>query len=214
VARPRSFDERQVLELARDRFWSTGYAATSVDDVVAATGLGKGSIYAAFGDKHQLFLRVFDDYCERAVRETMLAFEGPDEEAYGRLRSHLDVAASASGAERDHCGCLLAKATAELAGRDAAVSERAVRTFAAIEDLLVACVEAAQRAGDIDSAADARQLGRLLLAVVRGIKALATAGRDEASLQDMADAALATLPRPRPRPRASVGNASLGVVTG
>jgi AcrR family transcriptional regulator len=63
VARPRSFDEAQVLRTARERFSSTGYAATSIDEVAAATGLGKGSLYGAFGDKHQLFLRVFDGYC-------------------------------------------------------------------------------------------------------------------------------------------------------
>jgi AcrR family transcriptional regulator len=59
VARPRSFDEDEVLRAVRDQFWSTGYAATSKDDILAPTGLGKGSFYGAFGDKHRLFLRVF-----------------------------------------------------------------------------------------------------------------------------------------------------------
>src|ERR1700694_6107279 len=63
MARPRGFDEMQVLQAARDEFWSCGYAATSIDGVAAVTGLGKGSLYGAFGDKHALFLRVFDDYC-------------------------------------------------------------------------------------------------------------------------------------------------------
>jgi AcrR family transcriptional regulator len=55
MARPRGFDEKQVLQAARDEFWSCGYAATSIDDVAALTGLGKGSLYGAFGDKHALF---------------------------------------------------------------------------------------------------------------------------------------------------------------
>jgi hypothetical protein len=52
----RSFDEGEVLRVVRDQFWSTGYAAARVDDIAAATGLGKGSLYGAFGDKHQLFV--------------------------------------------------------------------------------------------------------------------------------------------------------------
>ncbi|KJE23819.1 transcriptional regulator, TetR family [Frankia torreyi] len=50
MARPRTFDEDQVVCAARDQFWATGYTATSLDDLTAATGLGRGSLYGAFGD--------------------------------------------------------------------------------------------------------------------------------------------------------------------
>ena len=80
MARPRGFDERQVLQAARDEFWSCGYAATSIDDVVAVTGLGKGSLYGAFGDKHALFLRVFDDYCTDAVNAARQSLTGQEQE--------------------------------------------------------------------------------------------------------------------------------------
>lgn len=49
MARPRKFDEQQVLDTARELFWSGGYAATRMEDIAAATGLGKGSLYGAFG---------------------------------------------------------------------------------------------------------------------------------------------------------------------
>ena len=62
MARPRKFAEGDVVAAARDEFWTRGYAATSVDDLTAATGLGKGSLYGAFGDKHGLYLRALDDY--------------------------------------------------------------------------------------------------------------------------------------------------------
>ena len=54
--RPRSFDEGEVLEKARGVFWDLGYAATSLDDIVRATGLNRPSLYAAFGDKHALYM--------------------------------------------------------------------------------------------------------------------------------------------------------------
>jgi TetR/AcrR family transcriptional repressor of nem operon len=89
MARPREFDEEDVVLAARERFWSTGYAATTLDDVLAATGLGKGSLYGAFGDKHQLFLRVFDDYCAGLVDAVRRSLQGPDAGAYERVRSHV-----------------------------------------------------------------------------------------------------------------------------
>jgi TetR/AcrR family transcriptional repressor of nem operon len=66
MARPRSVDEDEVLRVARNTFWSAGYAVTRVDDILATTGLGKGSLYGAFSDEHRLFLRAFGDYCARS----------------------------------------------------------------------------------------------------------------------------------------------------
>src|SRR5688572_11869874 len=54
--RPRSFDPDEVLDKARAVFWNLGYAATSLDDLAAATGLNRPSLYAAFGDKHALYI--------------------------------------------------------------------------------------------------------------------------------------------------------------
>ena len=62
MARPRSFDPDEALDLARDVFWQKGFLGTSLDDITAATGLAKPSLYAAFGDKNALFLKVLERY--------------------------------------------------------------------------------------------------------------------------------------------------------
>jgi AcrR family transcriptional regulator len=62
MGRPRQFDEKHVLRAVREQFWNAGYAATSLEDLKRVSGLGKGSLYAAFGDKHQLFLRALRSY--------------------------------------------------------------------------------------------------------------------------------------------------------
>jgi TetR/AcrR family transcriptional regulator, transcriptional repressor for nem operon len=196
MARPRGFDETTVLRRARDRFWPTGFAGTSIDDVAAATGLGKGSLYGAFGDKRQLYLRVFDGYCAEVTEATVRSLTGPDEGAYARLRAHVLAVARATARDAGHLGCLLANGTAELAGQDPAVALRARRTFEALEDALVECIQQAQRQGDIDPAADARRHGRLLLAVLRGIEALGKGNVGRQSLRSIAEAAIDTLPRP------------------
>jgi len=63
--RPRSFDPEEALDKAREVFWNLGYAATSLDDLAAATGLNRPSLYAAFGDKHALYMAAL----ERSRRE-------------------------------------------------------------------------------------------------------------------------------------------------
>ena len=196
VGRPRSFNQDEVLRAARDQFWSTGYAAARVDDIAAATGLGKGSLYGAFGDKHQLFLRTFDDHCAGLTEAVRRALDGPDAGAYERLRAHVLAVANATASDVRLRGCLLAKGTAELSEHDPAVAVTARKTFAAIEELIASCISGAQRAGDIRQDADPTRLAGLLLAVLRGIEALGKGGSSADSLHAIAETAMALLPRP------------------
>ena len=85
--RPRSFDERDALEKAIQVFWSKGYDGVTIDDLVAGMGVGRPSLYAVFGDKRAIFLRVLKAYAEakgaraakallapRALRESLVGF--------------------------------------------------------------------------------------------------------------------------------------------
>ena len=78
MARPRNFDPDEALDLARDVFWRKGFQGTSLDDITAATGLAKPSLYAAFGDKDALFLKILDRYHASIVANAERALnEGP-----------------------------------------------------------------------------------------------------------------------------------------
>ena len=195
MARPRAFEEASVLDAAREQFWTTGYAGTSMDAIAAATGLGKGSLYGAFGGKRELFHRVFDDHCDATIGSANRQLSGDDEQAFERLTAYLLGHASAC-AERRHRGCLVAKATAELTEHDEVVSARSLVTFETVRLALTADLEACQRNGDIDPAADAQRLAGLLLTVHRGIEALGKAGIDESTLRGITQTALTCLPRP------------------
>ncbi len=198
MARPRKFDEQQVLATVRERFWAGGYAGTSMDDIAAATGLGKGSLYGAFGGKQHLFHRVFDDYCNSVVDATAQQLRGDDddENAYARLSAHVHAVAAATVADTAQRGCLLAKGTAELAEHDKTVADRAHTAIEALHALLKDDIAACQRNGDLDANADPGRLAALVLSVLRGIEALGKAGADEEMLTDIARTALAVLPRP------------------
>ncbi|WP_335983804.1 TetR/AcrR family transcriptional regulator [Streptomyces sp. CA2R106] len=197
MARPRAFDERHVLERAREQFWATGYAGTRMDDIAQATGLGKGSLYGAFGDKGKLFHRVFGDWCAAVVEvaEGQLT-GGPDAEAWDRLSAYVHLMAENTASDAERRGCLLAKGAAELAQHDPTVAARSAETMTALLALLRTEISAAQRHGDIDSAADPERLAALLLTVVRGVEAVGKAGLDPETVRHVAETALAVLPGP------------------
>ncbi|MFE3268061.1 TetR/AcrR family transcriptional regulator [Streptomyces sp. NPDC059215] len=195
MTRPRKFDEQQVLDTAREQFWTSGYTATRMDDIAAATGLGKGSLYGAFGGKQELFHRVFDEYCSAIVDATAQQLRGDDEDAYARLSAHVRAVAAATAADTVQRGCLLAKGTAELAEHDKTVAKRAHTAIEALHALLEDDIAACQRNGDLAANSDPGKLAALVLAVLRGIEALGQAGANEEMLAAIADTALGVLPR-------------------
>jgi TetR/AcrR family transcriptional repressor of nem operon len=195
MARPREFDEHQVLEAARDAFWNTGYQGTSIDDLTTATGLGKGSLYAAFGGKRELFERIFTEHCAEAVARTGELLGGSDAGALERLRKYVYRTATNSGPAGDGLGCLIAKTTAEIGNTDPVIGAQTRATYEALAESLIACIAGAQRHGDIAASADPRKLGMLLLAALRGIESLGKGGVPAAMLRRAADAALEALPR-------------------
>lgn len=195
MARPREFDEEAVLDIAREQFWAKGYAGTSMDAIAAASGLGKGSLYGAFGGKQQLFLRIFDTYCSRVADAMSSGPRGPDSQAYGRLCAHIREAAARVAADTSHRGCLLAKGAAELSEHDPDVAARSRRTLERIAAAFAEDIRAAQRHGDLDPAADSDRLATLVVAVLRGIEALGKAAIEADQLEGVAETAIALLPR-------------------
>ncbi|AZM49667.1 TetR family transcriptional regulator [Streptomyces sp. WAC 06738] len=179
MARPRSFDEKQVLNAVRDQFWDAGYAATSLEDLMRVSGLGKGSLYAAFGDKRQLFLRALRGYTDdnhRRLREALA--EAP--RALDALRMLLEAPTDdPTGTRR---GCLMANSTCELGNADPEVLDHAHRTYETSTALIGDCVARAQREGDLPAGADPIALARALLAAQQGLVFMSRTGMDAATL--------------------------------
>jgi TetR/AcrR family transcriptional repressor of nem operon len=186
MARPREFDEHEVVDAARRQFNQTGYHGTSVGDLSRVTGLSKGSLYGAFGDKAALFHRVFDEYCTASDEGAAARVEGPEDQALDRLRDWLR---SPEGGH-DRVGCLLAKGTAELAWEDDVIAARSLAAFEVLFDSCRRLVEQAQRAGHVDPDGDPAVLGGLVVTTHRGLEALTEAGVDAATLNRIADAAI------------------------
>lgn len=191
MPRPRSFDEDTVVAAARDRFWGGGYAATSVDDLTAATGLGKGSLYGAFGDKHALFVRALDGYCVDAMDQVEAQLRQPGVSAYDRLAGHVRATVAGVVADSERRGCMLAKSSAELGAADADVDRVVGESLTRWNGYLVECIAEAQRDGRVRADADPEALATTLLGLMRGLEALRKGGTEPAQIAAAAEAALA-----------------------
>jgi AcrR family transcriptional regulator len=191
MGRPTSFDQTAMLETIQTLFWDNGYSATSLDEIMQSTGLGKGSLYGAYGTKQDMYVLAFDDYCAWVVTDIKARLRGDDADAIERLRAYIQSAAQ--GGVKARRGCMLAKGTAETAARFPDVDKIIQRTFKAMEREIVNCVRQAQSAGDIAAERDARTIGVTVLAVIRGMGALAQAGISPASVALAAEGALGLL---------------------
>lgn len=199
MARPREFDETQVLDAATDRFWRNGFSATSVRDLQEAAGLGTASFYNAFGDKGTLFARCLDRYLELTMRARICRLEA-SADPRAALEAFLAEIVARSLADRR--GCLLVNSAIEVAPHDKEVGATVADRLAELEAFFRRCVAAGQKNGSISSAFTADDLARLLLTTVMGIRVLSRAMPKPALLRGAAAQVLALLdPLPK-EPRA------------
>ena len=166
--RPREFDEATALAGMMQAFWVHGYEGTSLSELVRASNVKKGSLYAAFGDKHQLYLRSLDFYLDGLIESVGGLLRGPGPLA-SRLRELFEMTATRVAAG-DRRGCFLCNASTDIAAADADV-ERLVRSgLARLEQLFSEALGPAYPTGQ--RAAKASQL----LSVYMGLQALARSG--------------------------------------
>jgi TetR/AcrR family transcriptional repressor of nem operon len=194
MPRPRKFDEADVVAAARDEFWARGYAATSVDDLTSVTGLGKGSLYGAFGDKHRLFLRALDDYITTALDGVRAQLRDPAHSAYDRLAGHIRAQARAIAADKARRGCMMAKSAAELGAVDDDVERSVEHAYGVWQAELAECIKEAQRDGAIDRKRNPQALATTVLAFMRGQEAMHKAGVTSAQLKTSAEQMIALIP--------------------
>ena len=187
--RPRSFDVDAAVERAMGVFWSRGYHATALPDLLRATRLSRGSLYAAFGDKHSLFLRALDHYIADAVRRMDIEFDphrNPVESLRAYLAGYVDRTSGANGRR----GCLLVATAMELAGHDAEVSRRIARFFKTMEAKVATALSRAKAAGQLADGVEPSSAARILVCFVEGLRVVGKTAPARITSQATADALL------------------------
>lgn len=192
MARPQEFDTDTVLDNAMEVFWKKGFDDASIQDLVDATGLNRGSLYNAFGDKAQLFATVMERY--RAASPTQILTQNaeglsPRQQLSAFFHALVDRAVN----DRDHKGCLFTNTAAGLYGCNDAMTSWILDSFVSLENVFVDVIEHGQQNGEITTAQSSRKMARFFVGVAQGLNVMARANPDPDMLSDIVTQSLRTL---------------------
>jgi len=182
MSRHAEYDRATVIASATTVFWNQGYGKTSIGDLVAATGLQPGSLYAAFGNKKGLFLEVLELYNQgfiTAVRN-LRAREGA---SIGKIHGLLvEIADEAAAGEADR-GCLTVNALLEMSQHDADIANRLNGYNAELRKAFAWIIKDAQAEGDVPADRNANELASLVINNIWGMRVMCKSRPDRASLE-------------------------------
>jgi Bacterial regulatory proteins, tetR family. len=192
MARPREFDTEDALDEAVEVFWTKGYDATSLRDLLDAMELSKSSFYQTFNSKGDLYLECLDRYRARIVDRMMRDLAQAES---GRAFIEAVFRNLARGLDRPHGRrpCLVMNDSGDIERREAAVARRVQRGAEQFETVFRTAVERAQRDGDIPDATDAGALARYLVSSRSGLLAMRKAGASADKLRDIIEVTLSAL---------------------
>ena len=166
-------------------FWKQGYRGTSIPDLLEATGLERGSLYKAFGDKHTLFELAFKTYLKSGRAAMRRILEG-DGSPLVRLRAWMTRAIDGCSGAAGGPGCLAVNAMVELAPADAKIRALLTRHWAMMEGALEKTLGEGQRLGSVRDDTSAADLARLVVRTIVGAAAFSRQG----NRSDVADVVL------------------------
>ncbi|HEX4251408.1 MAG TPA: TetR/AcrR family transcriptional regulator [Pseudonocardia sp.] len=192
MPRPREFDDSTALDAAMETFWTKGYEATTTAELCESTGLGRGSLYNAFGSKLALYEAALGRYTEDGYARTLEILRAPGAPGE-RLRALLLWVIDMDLADPERRGCMALNASMDTAGRSGPVTELTRRHFALLEQALREVIEEGQRAGELAPDRDPLRLARTLQSTYYGLRILGASTQDRAVLLDVAEGALAAL---------------------
>jgi TetR/AcrR family transcriptional regulator, transcriptional repressor for nem operon len=182
-------------------FWRTGYGATSISQLTAATGMHPGAIYQTFGDKQGLLLAALARYREiggRRIRALLSGSPSPLEgiRAYLLDQVSMSHAATSEGSGEGMRGCLAGNSALELLPGSPAVADIVAKIFADLHECIVDAVGAAQRQGEIDARWPTEDVAAQLLALVEGMFVLGRGCADPGRMRAVVELTLQSLRSP------------------
>jgi TetR/AcrR family transcriptional regulator, transcriptional repressor for nem operon len=204
----KQFDRKEVLDRAMRVFWERGYDATSIQNLVEATGINRASLYATFGGKKELFLNSLLRYEEVVVEPLFAALDDPNpRRAIERMFAGIVRRVGDPAYPR---GCFYTNTSLECPVGGNAIGRAVAEFFQRQESALYRTIRRAQAHGVIDSRRNARALARFFQGVAHGLNVVNKANPDPAILHDAVRVAMSVWdtghahPDDRPRPKLSI----------
>ena len=183
MARPRQFDPAEVEDALLDVFWSQGYGHTSIEKLTEATGLLRGSLYAAYGSKEDMFRAA----TKRYVADVAAAIS-TDKSGLDAAQHVLETVVRLTAGDPQRRGCLILNAIPESHALSAETQAQLQNGLKAMQALLRACLREEQARAGTDLELDS--LSAMLFASSVAIRVLGRAGQDRRLLQNIAKGAI------------------------
>jgi TetR/AcrR family transcriptional regulator, transcriptional repressor for nem operon len=177
----RQFDEQEMIAVALDVFWRKGLHDATMQDLATATGVQRGSLYNAYGDKEAIFLRAFDQYAGQFLEASGRALAEGDVAA--RLQNFLDVVIVNMTSGSPPRGCLTTRTALDAASSSPAVRQRVQGLLGRLEQLISKAISSAPNKL---SATDANRLARVVVTFTRGLAVMERAGYSRKQLKETA----------------------------
>jgi TetR/AcrR family transcriptional regulator, transcriptional repressor for nem operon len=177
----RQFDEQRVIAIALDVFWRKGLQDATMQDIAAATGVQRGSLYNAYGDKEAIFLRAFDRYAGQFLETARNAFTRDD--AAAGLLNFFDVIIANMTSGSPPRGCLTTRTALDAPISSPAVRQRVQSLLSGLERLIA---EALSSVPNKLSAIDAERFARVVVTFTRGLAVMQRAGYSRKQLKQAA----------------------------
>ena len=190
--RPRAFDSEAALDAALSVFWERGYEGTSLADLTKAMGINKPSLYAAFGDKADLFRKAVDRYLSRQTVLWEQAFHEPT--ARRAVEVILNAAADSLTSGQNPRGCLLVQSALTCSEESNCIKEELAMRRADSDSMLRAHLARAKEKGELLPDVDVSALSRYFSTVLRGMSVEASGGATRKDLQNVIDLAMKAWP--------------------
>jgi TetR/AcrR family transcriptional repressor of nem operon len=186
------FDVDQTLVRAMEAFWSRGYEATSMQDLVDATGVNRASLYATYGDKRELFLAALKRY-DGEVRRRMLAELAQSLSPAEAIAAVFDKFIDQTRAPGGNWGCFIVNTALELGAHDSEIAELVNAAQDEIEAFFLAMIRKGQDSGQFDPGLDARSTAHQILASLLGMLVMIRSRPKKAFLTAVRDGSLKLL---------------------
>jgi TetR/AcrR family transcriptional regulator, transcriptional repressor for nem operon len=192
MSRSPSFDRAAVVSKAMHVFWRRGYGQTTVSDLVAATGLQPGSLYAAFGNKKGVFLEVLDCY-NRDFLERIRQLGADGRPVLPSLRAMLESMVEDTLAGRNRQGCLAVNALLEMAAHEPDVARQLERNNARVREAFTQLLERARADGEIPADRSTESLAAFLVNNLWGMRVTCRSCTDADTLRAVVDGMMGAL---------------------
>lgn len=192
MPRPKEFNPDDAIEKAMQVFWHKGYEATSMEDLLEAMDLNRGSLYDTFGDKRQLFLKVIDRYCTTFASSKFSLLDQPGP-ALPTLRRFISGMIEGGLADPQRRGCLIANTVMELSPHEKEIAGTLRQALKMVEDTFFNVLARAKQQGELKNDKDPRALARFLTTMMQGTIVMIKAGASADVVKQTVETALSIL---------------------